>query len=91
MIVHLFDQGGTQFAEMSMDVLPRKDDTVEIGGHAPQPIKHFTVYRVVHKMVPDYGIPAAGNPPWRWEYQLYGSLYDPATDVPENFNPRGEH
>ena len=73
--------------------LPRKDDTIEIGFPSEQVVKSFTVWRVVHKMIqlPRFetkyydGIPVQckNDPPWRWETHLYGSLYDPKSEVPE--------
>jgi hypothetical protein len=85
--VTLFDQNGTHFASFDMPELPHKDDTIEIGFPNEQVVKTFTIYRVVHKMIqlPPYqtkyvdGIPVScrNDPPWRWEFQLYGDLYDP--------------
>lgn len=91
--VFLYDQEGTHFASFSMDVLPRKDDTMEIGFPNQQTVKYFTVWRVVHKMVqmPAYetkyveGVPVQCKVdiPWRWEHRLHGYLYDPKTEVPD--------
>jgi len=95
--VSLFDQNNSHFGTFDMEVLPRKDDTIEIGFPNEQTVKSFTVWRVVHKMIqlPRHvtkyydGIPiqCQNDPPWRWETHLYGSLYDPKSEVPEHTNP----
>jgi hypothetical protein len=91
--VSLFDQNKSHFGTFDMEVLPRKDDTIEIGFPNEQVVKSFTILRVVHKMIQipryateDYdGLPV--DPPWRWEIHLYGSLYDPKSEVPKHTNP----
>jgi hypothetical protein len=85
--VALFDDNGTHFASFDMLELPHKDDVVEIGFPNEQVVKSFTVERVVHKMIqlPAYqtkyvegvAVPCRNDPPWRWEFQLHGYLYDP--------------
>lgn len=91
MNVRCFDQNGTEFARLEMDQFPRKDDTIEIG-FPDQPLRHFTVWRVVWKMeelpketkyVEGVAVECRPNKPWRWDIHLYGYLYDPTSEVPK--------
>ncbi len=45
MKVHFIDPVTHETMFLSMDVLPRKDDVVEIGD------RRFTVWRVIHRMI----------------------------------------
>ena len=80
--VTLVDQNDTHFATLDLPELPRKDDILEIGFPNEQVVKSFSVRSVVHQMiqVPVDGMDYVGNPPWRWEFRLHGSLYDPNDD-----------
>lgn len=90
--VQCVNQAETHFADLDLPELPRKDDIIEIGFPNQQAVKSFTIWRVVWRMVPlpQYemrlydGIPVEcrNDPPWRWEIQLHGYLYDPTEAAP---------
>lgn len=91
MKVHLIDQRGTTFAVFEMEALPRKDDIIEVGFPGEQHVKSFSVHRIVHKMiqlrayetkyVEGVAVQCRNDPPWRWEFQAHGSLFDPTKTI----------
>lgn len=88
--VQLFDQNDTHFATFDLPELPRKDDTLEIALPGDPHVKSFEVERVVYKMVylplPEHleKLRQPGEALWKWEFSLYGNLYDPKTAYDPN-------